>query len=33
MAACESALGLTILVIFYRLRGGISVSLLTLLKG
>lgn len=32
IAACESALGLTILVIFYRLRGGISVSLLTLLK-
>lgn len=32
IAACESALGLTILVIFFRLRGGISVSLLTLLK-
>lgn len=32
IAASESALGLTILVIFYRLRGGISVALLSLLK-
>lgn len=32
IAASESALGLTILVIYYRLRGGISISLLTLLK-
>lgn len=32
IAASESSLGLTILVIFYRLRGGISVSLLQLLK-
>jgi len=32
IAACESALGLTLLVVFYRLRGGISVSLLVLLK-
>lgn len=32
IAASESALGLAILIIYYRLRGGISVSLLTILK-
>jgi NADH-quinone oxidoreductase subunit K len=32
VAASESALGLSILVIYYRLRGGISVDLITLLK-
>jgi len=32
IAAAESALGLAILVVYYRLRGGIAVSLLTLLK-
>lgn len=32
IAASESALGLSILIVYYRLRGGISVSLLTLLK-
>lgn len=32
IAACESSMGLTLLVIFYRLRGGVSVSLFGLLK-
>ena len=32
IAASESALGLSILVIYYRLRGGISIGLLSLLK-
>jgi len=32
IAACESALGLAILIVYYRLRGGISVALLALLK-
>lgn len=32
IAAAESALGLAILVVYYRVRGGIAVSLLTLLK-
>jgi len=33
VAAAETALGLAILVIYYRLRGGISIDLITLLKG
>ena len=33
VAAAESAIGLSILVIFYRIRGGISVDLINLLKG
>jgi len=33
VAAAESVIGLAILVIFYRLRGGISLDLITLLKG
>jgi len=33
IAAAESAIGLSILVIFYRLRGGISLDLINLLKG
>jgi len=33
VAAAESAIGLAILVIFYRLRGGISLDLVNLLKG
>jgi len=33
IAAAESAIGLAILVIFYRLRGGISLDLINLLKG
>jgi NADH:ubiquinone oxidoreductase subunit K len=33
VAAAESAIGLAILVIFYRLRGGISLDLISLLKG
>jgi NADH-quinone oxidoreductase subunit K len=33
VAAAESAIGLAILVIFYRLRGGISLDLINLLKG
>lgn len=32
MAASEAALGLSILVVYYRLRGGISVDLIKLLK-
>lgn len=32
VAASETALGLAILVVFYRLRGGINVELLSLLK-
>jgi|SRR5271154_6594701 len=32
IAAAESSLGLALLVIYFRLRGGIAVSLLTLLK-
>jgi len=32
VAAAESALGLAILVIYYRLRGGIAVDLISLLK-
>jgi len=32
VAAAETALGLAILVIYYRLRGGISIDLITLLK-
>jgi NADH-quinone oxidoreductase subunit K len=32
MAAAEAALGLSILVVYYRLRGGISVDLINLLK-
>jgi NADH-quinone oxidoreductase subunit K len=31
-AAAESALGLAILIVYYRLRGGISVDLICLLK-
>jgi NADH-quinone oxidoreductase subunit K len=33
VAAAESAIGLAILVIFYRLRGAISLDLVNLLKG
>jgi NADH:ubiquinone oxidoreductase subunit K len=33
VAAAESVIGLAILVIFYRLRGGISLDLINLLKG
>jgi NADH-quinone oxidoreductase subunit K len=32
IAAAESAIGLAILVIFFRLRGGISLDLINLLK-
>jgi NADH-quinone oxidoreductase subunit K len=32
IAAGESALGLSLLVTYYRLRGGISLNLLNLLK-
>jgi NADH-quinone oxidoreductase subunit K len=31
-AAAESALGLAIMIVYYRLRGGIMVELTTLLK-
>jgi len=33
VAAAESSLGLAIVIVYYRLRGGISVDLLSLLKG
>nr|AHV78094.1 NADH dehydrogenase subunit 4L [Alatina alata] len=33
VAACESALGLTIMVSYYRITGHISIRLLNLLKG
>lgn len=33
VAAAESSIGLSILVIFYRIRGGISIDLINLLKG
>jgi len=33
VAAADSAIGLAILVIFYRLRGGISLDSINLLKG
>ncbi len=33
VAAAESAIGLAILVVYYRLRGVISVDLITALKG
>jgi len=32
IAAAESALGLAILIVYYRLRGGISIDLINLLK-
>lgn len=32
VAASESALGLAILIVYYRLRGGISIELIHLLK-
>jgi len=32
IAAAETAIGLAILVIYYRLRGGISIDLMCLLK-
>ena len=33
IAAAESSIGLAILVIFYRLRGGISLDIINYLKG
>ena len=33
VAAAESSLGLSIVIVYYRLRGGISIDLLSLLKG
>lgn len=32
VAAAESSIGLAILIIYYRLRGGISIDLISLLK-
>jgi NADH-quinone oxidoreductase subunit K len=32
IAAAESSLGLAIFIVFYRLRGGVSVDLISLLK-
>nr|YP_010007678.1 NADH dehydrogenase subunit 4L [Cyanidium caldarium]QNR39856.1 NADH dehydrogenase subunit 4L [Cyanidium caldarium] len=33
VAAAESSIGLAILVVYYRIRGNISVELINLLKG
>lgn len=33
VAAAEVAIGLSLLIVFYRVRGGISVDLVSLLKG
>ena len=33
VAAAESSIGLAILVVYYRLRGGISLDLINILKG
>lgn len=33
IAAAESSIGLALLIIYYRLRGGISLDLINLLKG
>jgi NADH-quinone oxidoreductase subunit K len=33
VGAAESALGLAILIVYYRLRGGIKVDMINLLKG
>jgi len=32
VAAAESSIGLALLIIYYRLRGGISIDLINLLK-
>lgn|SRR5690606_9322075 len=32
VAACETAIGLAVLVVYYRLRGGIAIDLINLLK-
>lgn len=32
VAAAESAIGLALLIIYYRIRGGISVNMISLLK-
>ncbi len=33
VAAAESSIGLAIIIVYYRLRGGISIDLISLLKG
>jgi len=33
VAAAESSVGLAIIIVYYRLRGGISIDLISLLKG
>jgi NADH-quinone oxidoreductase subunit K len=33
IAAAETSIGLAIIIVYYRLRGGISVDLISLLKG
>lgn len=33
VAAAELSIGLAILIVYYRLRGGISIDLLSLIKG
>jgi NADH-quinone oxidoreductase subunit K len=33
VGAAESALGLAILIVYYRLRGGVKTDIITLLKG
>jgi len=32
VAAAESAIGLALLIIYYRIRGGVSINLISLLK-
>jgi len=32
VAASESAIGLSIIIVYYRIRGGISIDLINLLK-
>jgi NADH-quinone oxidoreductase subunit K len=33
IAAAESSVGLAIIIVYYRLRGGIAIDLISLLKG
>lgn len=33
VAAAETSIGLAIIIVYYRLRGGISIDLINLLKG
>ena len=33
IAACESSIGLALLVVYYRIRGSIKIELISLIKG